>query len=239
MDWCRLTTNYYLDPALARAGEAAEVLFLRCIAYSGAVESHGRIPTALLPMLTPTKTKARLDALLRENLVLRDGADIVIRSWQIHQEALDSEAERRKKWRDKKAKQRAEARTVPLDVPGTVPGTCPPTSKGRPQLIEEEVEEEKKTSSSSSRAKRGTPAPDLFPITEAMSDWGRDHAPLVADPKGETQRFLDYHRAKGSRFIDWTAAWRNWMGNAQKYALERGAKQPGAYPAGFEWLENM
>ena len=106
MDWCRLTTNYYLDPALARAGEAAEVLFLRCIAYSGAVESHGRIPTALLPMLTPTKTKARLDALLRENLVLRDGADIVIRSLQIHQEALDSEAERRKKWRDKKAKQR-------------------------------------------------------------------------------------------------------------------------------------
>lgn len=34
----------------------------------------------------------------------------------------------------------------------------------------------------------------------------------------ELQRFIDYHRAKGSVMADWQAAWRTWVGNAAKFA---------------------
>lgn len=37
----------------------------------------------------------------------------------------------------------------------------------------------------------------------------------------ETDCFLDYHRAKGSRFADWNAAWRNWMRRVEKYSARR------------------
>jgi hypothetical protein len=37
----------------------------------------------------------------------------------------------------------------------------------------------------------------------------------------ETAQFLDYHRARGSVFKDWAAAWRTWMRNAAKFQPER------------------
>ena len=49
MDWVKLATNYYNDPALMRAGEAAEVLFTRALAYAGDQETDGVIPTEALP----------------------------------------------------------------------------------------------------------------------------------------------------------------------------------------------
>lgn len=145
MEWCRLTTDFYRDPALVRAGEAAEVLFLRCIAYSGEQESKGRIPVALLPMLAPNKTKARTAALLRERLLVLDGADVVIRSWDVHQEALDAEAERRKKDRDRKRFERAAARAAVLGLSEDGPADGPVDKAGtvRGFSARIEVEEEK------------------------------------------------------------------------------------------------
>ena len=113
------------------------------------------------------------------------------------------------------------------------------SSSGIQAEVEVEVEEEQKTSSSVGRARRATQAPDIFPITDAMKAWGRQHAPLVSDPEGETRQFLDHHRAKGSVFKDWTAAWRTWMGNAQKYALQRGVRPQTQQDPSKAWLENM
>lgn len=72
------------------------------------------------------------------------------------------------------------------------------------------------------RAANKTLAPDDLPITAGMREWGQAHAENVTDPAAETRRFLDYHRAKGSAFSDWTAAWRNWMAKASEFAAERG-----------------
>lgn len=55
-----------------------------------------------------------------------------------------------------------------------------------------------------------------------MASWGRSHCPNVHDPAQQTAQFLDHHRAKGSTFKDWTAAWRTWMSNAQRYAVRDG-----------------
>jgi hypothetical protein len=83
---------------------------------------------------------------------------------------------------------------------------------------------DQKTSSSGARKRgqqRATSAPDVFPITDAMAAWGRENCPLVTDPQAETRQFLDHARANGKRFIDWTAAWRTWMANAEKFAGQR------------------
>jgi len=227
VDWCRLSTGYYLDPALLRAGEAAEVLFLRCLAYSGAQERRGVIPRNVLPMLTPTRTKGRVDALVREGLLVEQGGhELLIRSWERWQESLDGESVRRRKAREKKARQRQEAREAedsPADgtdtSPGTVPGTEGGQSRGRPRRIEVEVEEEQETTSLVARGRaRATGPPAEFPITAGMKAWGAEHARSVEDPLAETEKFLDHARANGKTFRDWTAAWRTWMANAQTYA---------------------
>jgi Helix-turn-helix domain len=69
-------------------------------------------------------------------------------------------------------------------------------------------------------ATRGTSAPEIFPVTEAMRAWWQANAPEV-DVERETEQFLDYHRAKGNLFKDWTAAWRRWMRNATSFQKPR------------------
>ena len=36
----------------------------------------------------------------------------------------------------------------------------------------------------------------------------------------EVEKFSDHHRAKGSKFADWDAAFRNWIRNAEKYRMQ-------------------
>jgi hypothetical protein len=65
-------------------------------------------------------------------------------------------------------------------------------------------------------ARRSTPAPQSFVVTNELKAWARENVPsLLVEP--ETDRFLDYHRAKGSLHKDWVAAWRNWMRRAAEY----------------------
>ena len=49
-----------------------------------------------------------------------------------------------------------------------------------------------------------------------MQQWASKTTPGI-NLKIETDRFLDYHRAKGNKFRDWTAAWRNWMRKAADF----------------------
>lgn len=74
-----------------------------------------------------------------------------------------------------------------------------------------------------SRKKPSTSVPDLFPVTPELREWARTHAPSI-DVDLETANWLDHHRAKGSRFSDWTAAWRTWMRNAQKWSRKPAAQ---------------
>lgn len=87
MDFVKLTTRYYLDQALLRAGEAAEVLWCRGKAYAGGEESDGFIPTEVLPLLCPTRGKARAAALVREGLWMPvDGGWVDLR-WATERQA--------------------------------------------------------------------------------------------------------------------------------------------------------
>lgn len=49
-----------------------------------------------------------------------------------------------------------------------------------------------------------------------MRSWAKGRGITAALPV-ETEQWLDYHRARGSRFIDWQASWRTWMNNTLKW----------------------
>jgi hypothetical protein len=65
-------------------------------------------------------------------------------------------------------------------------------------------------------ARQATPTPEHFPITDPMRSWHRENVAHI-DINRETAKFLDHHRAKGTAFKDWTAAWRTWMTRAGEY----------------------
>jgi len=71
------------------------------------------------------------------------------------------------------------------------------------------------------RASHSTTWPDDFTLTEERASWARDVGIEVA---WEWNKFKDFHHAKGSRFLDWNAAWRTWIRNAVDFA-ERGVRR--------------
>lgn len=107
MEWVKLDSTYYLDAAIVRAGEAAEVLFLRAMAYCGDQENDGLVEAAILPRLCPTKGRARAAALVAEGLweVVPGGWRFV--SWRDHQVTSAEMDARRESARARQARRRA------------------------------------------------------------------------------------------------------------------------------------
>jgi hypothetical protein len=73
------------------------------------------------------------------------------------------------------------------------------------------------------RKREESPVPDPFDVSEGMAHWAVEHGVPSETLQAQTEKFLDHHRAKGTRFKDWAAAWRTWMRNAVEYA------QPGRH----------
>jgi len=70
------------------------------------------------------------------------------------------------------------------------------------------------------RADRATSWPDDFTLTEERRAIA---VALDLDPVWEWNSFKDHHRAKGSRFVRWSDAWRTWCRRSWEYARRRGA----------------
>jgi hypothetical protein len=84
------------------------------------------------------------------------------------------------------------------------------------------------------RKQRSTRAPVELELTDDLRAWAILKAPAVADLDRETECFLDWHRAKGSLYADWRAAWRTWMRRSQVDAERRGWTPPAPPPVRHE-----
>lgn len=94
MDHVKLSTTQYDEAAMIRAGEAAEVLWSRAFAKCGATETDGFIPDGMPARLCPTRTNARVSALVRELLWTRvDGGWVMDWTDQISKEELTARRE--------------------------------------------------------------------------------------------------------------------------------------------------
>jgi hypothetical protein len=67
------------------------------------------------------------------------------------------------------------------------------------------------------KVSRKTNPPQFFPVTPEMQTWALSKG-FHGDLHRETEKFLDHHRAKGSLFASWPAAWRTWINRAVEYA---------------------
>jgi hypothetical protein len=66
----------------------------------------------------------------------------------------------------------------------------------------------------SDRPKRATPLMDGFELDTDMILFANENG---VDAEREFAAFRDHHKAKGTVFKDWVAAWRNWVRNAKKF----------------------
>lgn len=67
------------------------------------------------------------------------------------------------------------------------------------------------------RAPRGSFAPDEFPLSDQHLQQAERYGVRPDRIEAETAKFLDHHRSRGTRFIDWQAAWRTWMQRVSDY----------------------
>jgi hypothetical protein len=63
---------------------------------------------------------------------------------------------------------------------------------------------------------RKTSTPKVFLIDDGMRAYAAG-AGYVGDLESETESFLIWHRGKGSKFVDWYAAWQGWIRKAMDF----------------------
>ena len=70
--------------------------------------------------------------------------------------------------------------------------------------------------------KRKVSIPKNIHLTTAMTDYANRKRWLL-DPAEEFDRFVSYHKANGSKYSDWYAAWQKWVQNDIKWHPEHKA----------------
>lgn len=75
-----------------------------------------------------------------------------------------------------------------------------------------------KKKKTSKKKKNKTAAPAEFDITPEMKKWAEPLGFSTAALIAQTEIFLDWHRARGNKFVNWNAAWRNWIKKAKQFA---------------------
>ena len=82
-----------------------------------------------------------------------------------------------------------------------------------------------------SRRKPSTPCPwkDGDAIPEDLLAWSEETYPTI-DAREEFRKFVGWSLSKDMRYARWDQAFRNWMGNALKFASQRGGISRGRQP---------
>lgn len=78
------------------------------------------------------------------------------------------------------------------------------------------LESDDKNPSKPDRKKPAKKCPEDFTVTDDMQQWfsGKGYSFSI---ETETEKFLNFHGAKGSTFSDWVKAWKNWMIKADEF----------------------
>lgn len=145
-----LDVNYVSDEGIRRAGAAAELLFIRGIAYSKRTQSDGFLPDYDLPVISvglPTVREA-VTALVERELWLAVDGGWQIRSWrrwnEVHGDAAEKRkraAERQRRSRERKAEQiaQAQAPTTESDDSGGEAKAVEEADNADPEAVEAET----------------------------------------------------------------------------------------------------
>ena len=218
MTWFKVDDGLHCHPKAMAAGTPALGLWVRCGSYAAQHLTEGFIPRGIAEMYG---TKQMAKALVDSGLWREAESGYQMHDWLDRNPTRDdveaqreaaAERQRRARERARESRRDASVTNAVTHAPVTQLGvTVPPT---RP----DPTRKSQTPSVSAPRQAATTSTPDVFPISEAMERWAREKHPSVTDLEGQTERFLDHHRGKGSRQADWVATWRTWIRNAEKFA---------------------
>ena len=187
MDFVKLRTRYYADVALMRAGEPAEVLFTRGLAYAGEQETDGFIPAEALPRLTHTRGRARVNALVREGLWEPVLGGWIICGWVKHQITSDQLEAKREAGRQRVAKHRAGKKT---------PGNATRNGVTNGERCSTEVRGKREEDAAAAASTATPPLPPSLEILKTKLDaakmtarWDR----LTADQHATIEQLIEVH----------------------------------------------
>lgn len=229
-----LSVAYREDDAILGIEPLAELLFVRSLAFCKAREdSGGGISSRQLRIFGGdlgsygVPVDDLVAQLVREQLWIETGDGWLIRSWLEWNGNESSEHGRRGnhvRWHEDRGFVDASCPFCVSSgaISGAIGGDVAPESqdKGREGKGNEGKGPDPAATggapSGKSRRRPATPAPEAFEVTGDLRRWAAENAPRVNLDR-ETGNWLDYHRAKDSRFADWTSAWRTWMRRAEGY----------------------
>jgi hypothetical protein len=214
----KLLANYASDDAIIAAGEAAELLFCRAIAFLSTSDSDGFFTETQMERYIGAGLKnvrRRADALVNEGLWVRVDGGYQVRSWTRINETAE---ERGRKLRTDRERKRLQHPTgLQADSARNPDGVR--DMEGTESLKYTVVTEVGKKEVQSSQAEqpprqRGTRLePDWKPNDDDLA-WQRAHGISDTLARREQPRFVDYWIAKPGRDgikLDWSATWRNWL----------------------------
>lgn len=234
-------------PKIRKAGRLGREVFLFVLRQNAVLDRVGRVPASRVEpwyladrlMMTEAEAETGLVKALAAGLIVRDGDAVSIIGWTDEwAKAPLSDAERQKRKRDKidTVKNPADLRENVTDRHGV---TVTPRDCHENHGSEEKRSEEKRGEDPYARSCATVVAPPLKLEAPALKvkrkraavAMSADWIPNVAhtakalaaglDCAAEAERFRDYHAAKGSTFADWDAAFRTWLGNAQRFTGSR------------------
>jgi hypothetical protein len=236
--WARLDDAILDNPKIIAAGPLGFALHVAAITWCARNLTDGLIPKRRVPQLldipslqVSETTKVRVLHALTPDDLAADLERIGLwhdrgENWEVHDYLVynlskDEILARRERERTKKAKQRLHLIVSPQVSPGDSRGNLthpvpvpvpkeeedpPLASLGPPQ------------SARAARSLRATQWPQDFTLTDERRALAVA-AGLEAAP--EWNAFRDCHQAKGSRFVNWDAAWRTWLRRAPDFHRSR------------------
>lgn len=241
--WVKLWTDVLDNRRLARAGEAADWLFVRLVlicaegAGRGVIENGSAEDIAWRLRKEPLDIEARLVALEQAGAIKRKCNRITLLGWDTRQ-LSNTDAERARRYRARRhvITDRDASRDVTVAsrsrhaLEGEGEGDREVDGDGDVEQTKRETEGEPPAPDSPSPAKAPKPSrkrPGIRRPDDLRPDQtARDLASqLGVNVEAEFPKFCDHHDAKGSLFSDWQAALRTWTRNAARFA-ERGSVIP-------------
>lgn len=245
-----LSANYADDEAIMDAGEDAELLYIRMLAYCARTPlTEGWISDrvvlsrlGVMPRLAGngagnepgTDAGSRAAKLCEVGLIHRDEDGYRITSWLKWNRSVEEmgrerarDAERKKPVTSGNAKRQS----------GTGAGKRAGNDAGLPDaspLSDQIRSDTDQSTPDKAPRKRGSRVPDDFAVTADMTTWAASKAPDV-HIETATDDFIDYWKSvvgeKGVK-LDWVATWRTSMRKQQKWAEER---RPATTPGTSFW----
>ena len=216
MDYIKLGTRYYRDPAILAANKRttgqAELLFLRALAQCGADETEGQIPEEALQFLGIRNAEKVAAVLVDVGLWLVTADGWAVRSWAKWQSEHDALARRRAA--DKARKQAERARTAASDPPPR-----PPTGHV-----------------TSADTSRDSPPPNARDYRDREKEEGTTSllVPDREDVDRLCQHLADRVAADGSRRPTISKAWRD----AARLMLDRDGRTEAQIHTAIDWCQD-